>query len=179
MTKISPSEKLKSYIKITGYALCVSFIVFFALVFFYPFKPQVVTADTWIDEDGGAAIHISDNSLSIHSMDDFYYFEKVYRSAIDNQKIRLCIGPDNGKGMAQDCFQNVVVIPASYAKEKNHSLIFDITKDQSSFIALKQSLRKGNTMKVSVDDGILYAAYYLHSDHKLDEQYAEMLIWTD
>ena len=158
-----------------GFAL----LIFYAFLFLYPIPAQLVMANTWIDEDGDTAISIDDLGLSIYSMSNFYYFDEIFSAALDKQKIRLCIGPAEGEGIAENCYENLVVHTASYSKGKNQSLDFSIKDHEQNFQAFKQSLSNGKKMKVSIDNYTFWASYSLHIDHKLDTQYEEMLIWID
>ena len=52
---------------------------------------------------------------------------------------------------------------------KNRTLSFDVS-ELSSFIGLfEDNLRRGQTLKVSIDDGRIFAAYELNGAYKLDE----------
>lgn len=159
-----------------GFAL----LIFFAFLFLYTIPPaQLVIANTWIDEDGDTAISIGDLGLSIYSMNNFYYFDEIFSAALDGQKIRLCIGPAEGEGIEENCYETLIVSTALYSKGKNQSLYFSIKDHQQDFQAFKQSLLNGKEMKVLIDNYTVWASYSLHNDHKLDTQYEEMLIWIN
>jgi len=172
-------KKLYRFVMKLLYGLGFALFIFYAFLFLYPIPAQLIIANTWIDEDGDTAISIDDLGLSIYSMSNFYYFDEIFSAALDGQKIRLCIGPAEGEGIAENCYENLVVFTASYSKGKNQSIDFSIKNHQQEFQEFKQSLRDGKKMKVTIDNYTVYASYALHTDHKLDTQYEEMLTWVN
>lgn len=171
-----------------SYQLClilfsIPLVIFFAFAFcFNSFTPHVKKKDTWIDEDGSAAIHIGDNSISIHTMTNFYWFKKIFDKAASPGKIRLCIGPDDGYGIAQNCFEHLSITRMSFSscsKGQTHSLIFDSKNNEVSFTPFKQILDNGNTIKVSIDDYDIFASYSLHENYELEKQYTTRLTWIE
>ena len=165
------------YFKILFLGFGFVLITFSNLALLYPLKASVVDEDTWIDEDGDTAISINDLQLSIYSMNNFFYFDEIFSAVLDKRKIRLCIGPTGGAGIAENCFENLFVSPASYSRGKNSNLSFSIDNHQQEFQAFKSSLRAGNAMKVSIDNYHIYASYTLHNEHYLDPEFEDMLNW--
>lgn len=165
------------YFKIFFLGLGFVLITFSNFALLYPLKASVVDEDTWIDEDGDTAISINDLQLSIFSLNNFFYFDEIFSAVLDKQKIRLCIGPTGGAGIAENCFENLFVTPASYSRGKNSNLSFSIDNHKQEFQAFKQSLRDGKKMKVSIDNYHMYASYTLHNDYKLDPSFEEMINW--
>jgi hypothetical protein len=71
---VMAKEKLKS-----------NYFVFLILVGLSGFSSSV-NAEFWVDEDGGALVQITDETLSILSINNFYYFDQIFTSV---RRIRL------------------------------------------------------------------------------------------
>lgn len=146
-----------------------------ALLVILCFYPISLKADTWIDEDGDSAVQIRDKFLTIYSLGGWYYFDELFSDVRQGSLLRLCLGFEPGPGMATDCLGKFEVTPSVHNEGYNRSLSFNI--EVFSFIIddFENSLRSGKTLKLSIDNDDLFAAYTLNVEYKFNEDALEIL----
>ena len=144
-----------------------------------------VNAEFWVDEDGGALVQITKETLSILSIDNFYYFDQIFTSVRkENSPIRVCAGKNEEgiTGRPNICISNLTAKYSMHNKGKVRALHID-TKENEGLIDLMkmtdQLLREGSIAKVSIDDGDLYAAYTLYEHYQLTPESHNILLLPD
>lgn len=164
--------------------LKINYFVFLILAALGGFSSSV-NAEFWIDEDGGALVQITDETLSILSINNFYYFDQIFTSVRkEKSPVRVCAGmtDDTTTGRPNVCVSNLTAKYSMHNKGKVRALHIDI-KERSSLIDLMkitdQLLREGSVTKVSIDDGDLYAAYTLHEHYQLTPESHNILLLPD
>ena len=141
-------------------------------------------ADSWIDEDGDSIVKVEDTVITIYSLNSFYYFDEIFSNVRKNdKKIRVCFGFDeNGKtGRPTDCIKDLAVASSSVSI-RNHvkkAIHVDISSFPFLVSAFEDYLKAGRTMRISLDDYDLYAAYILNKTHALTEESKDVLALTD
>jgi hypothetical protein len=139
-------------------------------------------ADTWVDEDGGAIVSIEGGVVSVHNLNSFYYFDQLLTNIRKQKvKIRLCMGISETKktGMPTDCF---TYLPADYSfhnKGQNRAIHVEVSTHPFLLEAFESYLKSGKTMKVSLDDGDLFAAYTLNQAYALTPDSEKILSLPD
>jgi len=142
-------------------------------------------AEFWVDEDGGALVLITDEILSILSINNFYYFDQIFTSVRkESVPIRVCSGvtEEGNTGRPSICVSNLTARYSVHNKGKVRALHIDIKESASLIDLMKitdQLLREGSTAKVSIDDGDLYAAYTLHEHYQLTPESHNILLLPD
>ena len=144
-----------------------------------------VNAEFWVDEDGGALVQITDETLSILSINNFYYFDQIFTSVRKhNSLIRVCAGKtqEGSTGRPDICISNLTAKYSMHNKGKVRALHVDLKESAGLIDLMKitdQLLREGSTAKVSIDDGDLYAAYTLHEHYQLTPESHTILLLPD
>ena len=129
-------------------------------------KVQTAT-NQWADVDGEAYVIVGREHLSVNSLSDFFYFDEVFKSAMDGVPTRLCVGEDHSPGMAAKCLGEFDAVTSIKDSGKNRSLTFLIPNFSSELEKLNSRLHNGGKVKISIDNGKLFSAYDLHKSHKL------------
>jgi len=139
-------------------------------------------ADAWVDEDGGAIVDFDEESVSIFSLDSFFYFDQIFaKSKEKNSRLNICFGfaDDNTSKMGSDCYKENLTLYSVHNSGKNRAI--HVLMPQKKFLrkSFHDYLNNGLTMKVSIDDGYMYATYILHKDYKLNEEAKQILELPD
>lgn len=164
--------------------MCCRFWIVVFCAFSLGFSPWS-KAEFWVDEDGGALVLITDETLSILSINNFYYFDQIFTSVRKEQSpVRICAGTANegSTGIPKNCVLGLRATYSMHHKGKVRALHIDI-QDNPALIDLMEiadkSLREGLVTKVSIDDGDLYAAYTIHRDYQLTPESHNILLLPD
>ena len=137
------------------------------LIFLFYINNNFVRADLWIDEDGDSYVNINNGTLSINSLNSFYYFDQIFTNIRKtNTKVRWCLG-ENKAGIPKDCTNYMEANYYFYNSGKNRVLSMDVNNFPFLVKAFENYLKSGKTMKVSIDDNDLYAAYILNKNFNL------------
>lgn len=142
-------------------------------------------AEFWVDEDGGALVQITDETVSIFSINNFYYFDQIFTSVRkQNSPIRVCAGmTDEGSaGRPNICVPNLTAEYSMHHKGNVRALHIEIKGNDSLIDLMKitdQLLQSGLPAKVSIDDGDLYSAYTLHKNYQLTPESHNILLLPD
>jgi hypothetical protein len=128
-------------------------------------------SDNWVDIDGGAIVRFKDESISIFSLNSFFYFDQIFNAVRKEKKqLRLCIGKGDMAGRPNDCFEDVSALPRIYNQGKNRALHLDFSSHPFVIELLEDQLVNGHLIKISIDDGDLFSAYTLHKTHIISEE---------
>lgn len=149
-----------------------AFLVLGIVQFLFPIS---AAAEIWFDEDGESAVVFDGSALSIYSIGDFYYFDQLFGAARNGTKLRVCIDNDRGAGRAVECLGFHPVSVGFDNGGHTRSLHFDIESMEIVFEVFEGFILEGETMKISIDDNDLFAAYTLHKENKLTERAREQL----
>ena len=141
--------------------------LFLVLLILTPFAKS----DNWVDIDGGAVVRFKPESISIFSMDSFFYFDQIFNAVRkEGIKLRLCIGRGDSEGRPKDCFEDVSALPRIYNQGKNRALHLNFSNHPYVIELLEDQLTTGHQLKISIDDGYLFSAYTLHKAHVISEE---------
>ena len=142
-------------------------------------------AEFWVDEDGESLVLITDETLSILSIDDFYYFDQIFTSVRkEKAPVRICAGTsvEGSTGVPESCVSNLSATYSMHHKGRVRALHIDIQESPALVELMKttdKSLRAGQVTKVSIDDSDLYAAYTLQKDYQLTPESHNILLLPD
>lgn len=123
-------------------------------------------SSTWFDEDGKAFVRFEDNKISITSLSDFYYFDRVFDSARNGEEVILFIGMGGTEGMASDLVIGKAFVSFG-SRGKARTVSFETAYADFKIFSAETFLRNGEKIKVSIDNGDLFAAYTLFKDYEL------------
>ena len=136
---------------------------------------NIANADIWVDEDRDSYVEISNSTISINSLNSFYFFDQIFTNIRkNNTKVRLCLG-ENKNGIPEDCTDYMNADYLFYNKGKNRSISLEINNYLFLIKAVENYLKFGKTMKISIDDNDLYAAYILNKDFTLNKNSKKIL----
>lgn len=151
-----------------------------SLVFVVTITSTIAThADVWVDEDEQTFVIIEDGLFSIYDTGSFYFFDELFSVARKGTALWLCIGNDEETGMATDCILKKVPVAGFNNGGKTRSLHFEIKEFPYIFKLLEQDLRSGKSVKVSIDNGDLFAAYSLNANFRLNQASLKILELPD
>lgn len=136
-------------------------------------------ADIWVDKDEETVVKIDEGILSIFSMGDFYFFDELFTLSRKGTSLRLCVGKEDGSGMATDCILEQVPVAGFNNEGKTRSLHFDVAQFPYVFESLEQDLKSGDAVKVSIDNGDIFAAYSLSAIYRLNAASLKILELPD
>ena len=156
-------------------------LVFLFIGLFWGTIP-LAKADSWIDEDGESIVKVEDTVITIYSLNSFYYFDEIFSNVRKNdKKIRVCFGFDeNGKtGRPTDCIEHLKAHYSFHNHGKNRAIHVDISSFPFLISAFEDYLKAGRTMRISLDDYDLYAAYTLNKTHALTKKSKDILALPD
>jgi len=164
--------------------MCCRFWIVVCFAFSLGF-PSESKAEFWVDEDGESLVLITDETLSILSIDDFYYFDQIFTSVRkEKAPVRICAGTtvEGSTGVPESCVSNLSATYSMHHKGRVRALHIDI-QDSPALVELMKttdkSLRAGQVTKVSIDDNDLYAAYTLQKDYQLTPESHNILLLPD
>lgn len=143
------------------------------------FWTGVLCADTWVDEDGDAFLTIEDAVVTIYSTGSFFYFDELFKDARLGAHLRVCLGKYSGSGIASDCIGTFNPSPHFNNGGKTRSLNFDLYQFPFLLNAFEDNLKRGEKMKISIDNFDLFSAYNLHKNNKLTKKALEILKLPD
>ena len=144
--------------------------IFCLFITFFSSYVSIAKTDTWIDEDGETLVKIDSRIVSIQSLNSFYYFDKIFTNIRQNNtKIKLCLG-FNQNTLPKDCTNYIEAEYFFYNKGKNRTINIDMYSSPLLLKAFEDYLKSGKTMKISIDDNDLYAAYILNKKYILTEK---------
>ena len=156
-------------------------LVYLFIGLFWGIMP-LAKADSWIDEDGDSIVTVEDTVISIYSLNSFYYFDEIFSNVRKNdKKITVCFGFDASwsTGRPSDCIEDLAATPSFHNHGKNRALHVDIPSFSFLISAFEDYLKAGRTMRFSLDDDDLYAAYILNKTHALTKESKDVLALTD
>jgi hypothetical protein len=140
---------------------------------------SIAKAGSWVDEDGGAIVKMQDGIISIYSLNSFFYFDEIFSNVRKHRiKVRVCLG-FNEPNRPKDCRREVTTRYSMHNQGKNRAIHADMSAFPFIVSAFEDYLRSGRTMKISFDDGDLYAAYILNKTHVIDKKSKKILALPD
>lgn len=128
-------------------------------------------AQIWIDEDGAAYTDISTvgKYIQLTNTETFYYFDEMFQAAIAGETFRLCYGDKLATGMASDCIEGLHPNVRTQSKGRIRHIKFDLTSHPYTLWALDKLLTDGETLSISIDNGVKYYTTTMHRDYRRKE----------
>ena len=132
-------------------------------------RSQYAFPETWVDEDGKAMVVIESPVVKIISTSSFTYFDKMFDNVRNEKEVRLCIGEDDTDEVASDC---VLGVPRVEFQNKGNTriIIFDTLYSKFMLQAVEHYLAEGKSIRVTVDDIDIFAAFIIHKDNMLTDK---------
>ena len=142
--------------------------------------PIAIKSDVWIDEDGTTVIEIKENGLlSFFDTGSFYYFDQIFGNVRKNKiKLTLCLGLPQ-KDRPSDCLEKLPSNFSVHNHGKTRALHVDLSNYPFLISSFEEQLQSGKTMKISIDDGDLYAAFNLNKGYKLKKESIKIFKLSD
>lgn len=128
-------------------------------------------ADMWIDDSRHASVTFDrDEGLIVLSQyDEYYSFDEVYESLESGKDINLRLELPGANGPAQSLFGDLA-IPFLLPSESPRSIAFRVPLDAIPPLGILEDLLVGGQeMRLTVDDGKVFAGYRLHRSNELSE----------
>ena len=141
---------------------------------------DIIKSDVWIDEDGTSAVEIKENGLvSFFDTGSFYYFDQIFGNVRKNKiKLTLCLGLPQ-KDRPSDCLEKLPSNFSVHNHGKTRALHVDLSNYPFLISSFEEQLQSGKTMKISIDDEDLYAAFNLNKGYKLKKESIKIFKLSD
>ena len=171
--KVSPKSLLKVDVMKTKNSILNKLLLYLGILTTSICSSHALS-DTWIENDGHSFITIDEFQLTVSSTNSFFYFDEIFNLLrTDGIVPRICFGLDNTNNIASDCFSPDAAIAYKndgYTRE----IVFEIF---SPFLlyAFEKLLSEGETLRLTIDSGGIYAAYTLNKDNILTEEAINIL----
>jgi hypothetical protein len=144
------------------------------------FPSHYLLADTWVDRDGASWISINALEITIVSIGEFDYFDRIFsKLEPDNTRLNLCFGYDSTSGKPTACLEEVLAARHSYVDDKIRAITLN-TQEYGFFTALTVgALQAGAEIVVSIDNNEVYSSYALQRDFKLNDESLRIILESD